>query len=817
MAMTLAAVALLSGPAGAARAEPAPARAAAGWSVHGGTLTWTAGRRVPMGDAAVEFWAGDRLLGRAHALPDGRSFRLIAPAARDLEVRSGGRRIDQAPPAARRATPAIPALAAPAAVDPGRPGPYRTVRGEYALPGVRLPGLGEPVEMRAVVVAPIGAPQSRPLALFLHGRHFTCFDGPDAERTTGDWPCPAGSQPVPSHRGYLRAQQLLASQGYVTVSIAADGINGQDSDLDDAGTQARSSLVRLHLARWSWWAGAGRAGAPAIVRAAPRADLSRVLLIGHSRGGEGVSRAALDSRNPPPAATDAPVGPVRWTIRGIVMIGPTVFGQDPEPNVPSVTVLPGCDGDVADLQGQQYVDGTRGVSAGRALHSALYVIGANHNYFNAEWTPGQAAAPAEDDFSTPGDPLCSTGAPHRLTPAQQQTAGATYIAAAARLFVAGDDRVRPLLDGTGVRAPSADPVRVLSQAIGAARTPVIVPGPALRVAGARLCAEVSTDESTACLPGSDGYYGGSPHFVSFGSIAPEPGRFAVGLDGTAPAVLRPPRPAAVTGFHDLELRLIVPPNSGANRFAVAVTDGAGHRAALGEVSLTGLPGTGRTAAYWGRPARVALPRRLRSIASVELTRRGGTGPAWLLDAWGRNPGTPAPDPACLPRIDVGRLTAVEGDSGARTYEVPVGVRGRGSGSVRLFRTDPATSKTVSWLTEIRPGLHLIKVPVVVTGDTRYGGDRSYSVSAKAVRNVVVGDYEGGVRVTENDPVTARRAVAEPGGRRARGQQVRPVRALAVQGSAATRGHRARPRAVDRPGDPARARRPARPSPAVVRA
>ena len=26
-------------------------------------------------------------------------------------------------------------------------------------------------------------------------------------------------------------------------------------------------------------------------------------------------------------------------------------------------------------------------------------MGANHNYFNTEWTPGQAAAPAEDDFT----------------------------------------------------------------------------------------------------------------------------------------------------------------------------------------------------------------------------------------------------------------------------------------------------------------------------------------------------------------------------------------------------------------------------------
>ena len=49
---------------------------------------------------------------------------------------------------------------------------------------------------------------------------------------------------MPSYRGYLQAQQLLASQGYVTVSISANGINGQDYLDEDGGAQARSSLVR---------------------------------------------------------------------------------------------------------------------------------------------------------------------------------------------------------------------------------------------------------------------------------------------------------------------------------------------------------------------------------------------------------------------------------------------------------------------------------------------------------------------------------------------------------------------------------------------
>lgn len=45
----------------------------------------------------------------------------------------------------------------------------------------------------------------------------------------------------------------------------------------------------------------------------------------------------------------------------------------------------------------------------------------------------------------------------------------------------------PLIDGSGFSAPSAGPARVLSHAVGAARTPVIIPDPAvLRVDGGRL-------------------------------------------------------------------------------------------------------------------------------------------------------------------------------------------------------------------------------------------------------------------------------------------------------------------------------------------
>lgn len=736
-------------------------------------LTWHAPAKVPMGDAAVEFYAGSRPLGRPRAMADQRSFRLDLTGARpgdlsELQVRAGGRRLDAVGVAEHSRTPFAPeAAAAPAAlpknpVDPGTKGKYATVTGEYTLPGVKLPDFPNKVEMQGVVVAPKGATGKRPLALFLHGRHYTCFTGKDEEKITGDWPCKAGTEPVPSHRGYLQAQQLLASQGYVTVSISANGVNGQDWAADDGGAQARSSLVRQHLARWAAWAGTQRATAPAIVRSAPVADLSKVLLMGHSRGGEGVNRAATDSLSAPPAAQDGYHGKVRWTIRGTVLIGPTIFGHNPAPDVPSVTILPGCDGDVSDLQGQIFVDGTRGISRGAALHSAVYVVGANHNFFNTQWTPGQAVAPAFDDFGSGSrDKVCSPGtAKTRLTARQQQNVGATYIAAATHLFVAGNDKVRPLLDGSGVRAASAGPARVLSHAVGANRSTLVVPASSTKVTGtgAILCTQVTQNVKTACVHPQN-YRERSPHFVGF--VDPEPGRYAVALKWSTAGktvTVKPSKATSIKGATALALRVIVPANSTGTRFDVAVTDTKGRRGKLGAVRIDGLPGSGGATSSWGQEVRVPLAAARRAkvdlgkVAKLELVPRTTKGKAWLIDAWGWRTGTPAPKPVALPRVDVGQLTVDEGASGTRTYQVPVKVSGKGTGQVRLFLTDPRSYKTTVTVATVKPSTRSIKVPIKVTGNKRYGNDLRHALQAKAVTGTVIGDYTGGALVRDDDPM-----------------------------------------------------------------
>lgn len=276
--------------------------------------------------------------------------------------------------------------------------------------------------------------------------------------------------------------------------------------------------------------------------------------------------------------------------------------------------------------------------------------------------------------------------------------------------------------------------------------------------GGRLCSAVDPSPARTCL--GTGAKGASPHFAQWETDR-EAGRHAIALRWTragTPARVTAKKPVSLSGAKALALRLFVPPNSGAAQMDVSLTDASGKKAKLGRIRPAGLPGSERTASYWAQEIRVPLTGAgragldLRSVKSLELTPRSGSGRAWLMDAWGWRPGTPAVRTDALPRVDIGRRTVDEGDSGVRTYRVPVRVTGRGgSGQVRVYVVDPATGKATDRLVTVRPGGRDIDVPVEVKGNTRYGTDVSYDVLVKAVRGAVVGSYRGGITVHDDDP------------------------------------------------------------------
>src|SRR5262249_8187445 len=160
--------------------------------------------------------------------------RLRVPSAASLtslSVWAAGRRLDIGLEQQRRLQPSVlppePTLLS-SAVDPAARGPYQTQRLKYQRNGLRIVGYPVPIEVLGEVTTPVGSTELMPLVLFLHGRHSTCYrGGPDGEPSS-DWPCPQGWRLVPSYTGYRYIADVLASQGYLVVSISANGINGQD-------------------------------------------------------------------------------------------------------------------------------------------------------------------------------------------------------------------------------------------------------------------------------------------------------------------------------------------------------------------------------------------------------------------------------------------------------------------------------------------------------------------------------------------------------------------------------------------------------------
>jgi hypothetical protein len=739
---------------------PTP-RAGGDWTVEpvagGFKVTLRLAERVPMRDALPWLAVDGRPTGPAREAADRRTFTVVTTDPRVLRA-TGVELVwspHGSPESSRRARPAQPdrtwlrPTGRPLDVDPGSTGRFPVARAEYDLgdEAVRLSGLGHRAELRAAVYTPRGATGPRPIVLFLHGRHDFCYGEWPQDGAVDPWPCPPGTQPVPSYRGYAAPAAALASHGYHVVSISANAVNAWDFDTVDGGALARAQLMLAHLDLWRRWSTAG--GGPFGRRFAGRVDLHHVGLMGHSRGGEGVVRAALLN-----AARPRPYG-----IRAVLPVAPTDFSRPTIPGVAMSVLLPYCDGDVWDLQGQHLFDDTRyAVTGDQAPRSAVLVLGANHNYFNTEWTPGQAAAPAWDDWFGEPTEECGSDHPGRLSAREQQAVGRAYVAGFFRLMLGRETALLPLLDGSGARAASAGRavVRVTAHGPAAARRDAARfdrPLPAGGVTGAattRVCAGVTvrvpeaaataalaqqrttTVPPLTCRTVDDPAQ--APHWTP-AYLAPRSPTTTVtrltwtGRTGRVRLAL-PAQQRDLRRFAALTMRAAPDPSvPGRPDLTVRVVDGRGRAAdvTVSAVSdaLTALPGTtaplGKTVL---RTVRIPLSRLgrvdLRDIRAVELhTNRAPNGSVFLADLAAVRPSLGRSGPSPLPRLSVADLRMPEGDTGrrfarftitvSRRSRVPisvhaetVGVEVGNVGSVSRRLVIPAGRTTATVLVPVHP-------------------------------------------------------------------------------------------------------------------
>jgi dienelactone hydrolase len=226
-----------------------------------------------------------------------------------------------------------------------------------------------PVRLNGLIAVPEGEGGPYPVVVILHGTHAGCPTDPQG--MVDFWPCdPAVEQP--NYRGFDYLVQQLAAEGYVALSLNINAVNtfgyGEASGEDQVGSRI-SQLVAKHLAALAEAAAGGENNFG--VDLAGRADMERLAFAGHSRGGEFANWYARVQ-----GGFGGPGGPVD----GLLLIAPAVSVFKPVPaGVPIAVILPACDGDVIDQDGQLFYEAIRLDPEAEEPATAAWLEAANHN------------------------------------------------------------------------------------------------------------------------------------------------------------------------------------------------------------------------------------------------------------------------------------------------------------------------------------------------------------------------------------------------------------------------------------------------------
>ncbi len=226
--------------------------------------------------------------------------------------------------------------------------------------------------------------------------------GPDSLALNGRVWFPVGDGPFPlvlmvhgnhldrdySDPGYAYLGRHFASHGIIAVSVDENFLNGAWSDFSsglETETDCRGWLLLKHLEQWREWNSCDSLGFY------KKVDLDRVVLIGHSRGGEAVSVASCFNELPFYPDNAKEEFDFNFGIVGVGAIAP-VDGQywpggiaTPVADVNYFTIHGSMDGDVRSYDGLRQMRRVEFQDSIYHFASGLYLHGANHGQFNQSW------------------------------------------------------------------------------------------------------------------------------------------------------------------------------------------------------------------------------------------------------------------------------------------------------------------------------------------------------------------------------------------------------------------------------------------------
>ncbi|MFD5389261.1 alpha/beta hydrolase [Streptomyces sp. NPDC127074] len=264
------------------------------------------------------------------------------------------------------------------------------------------------------------------------------------------WPCPAGIKALPSSSGYDYLAKDLARQGFVVVSMGANGINATSDGQAESVYQARAALINKHLKLWSRLAaGSGplmgkikdaRNGRTIGAEFQGHVDLKRVGTLGHSMGGGGAMQQISDKRH-----GDWPSG---VDVKATMALAPTAtWDNEPVTEVPFAVMWGTCDA----VNTGGYFDWNK--KQNKAPIYKVTLTGGNHDYFNTQWSPQSGQVAAKNDAipgKQPGSCLSQDGKnqeQRQLDEAAQRRIAATYTTAFFRHYLLDDKSSDALLTG----------------------------------------------------------------------------------------------------------------------------------------------------------------------------------------------------------------------------------------------------------------------------------------------------------------------------------------------------------------------------------